>query len=355
MSRARPSATSTVRGLEQRLLRRVREVRLAAGATIAVAFSGGTDSLALLAALSRTQQRSGPALLAVHIDHALRVESAAEAMRAGALAATLDVPFRCLRLAGVVQRHPGVGVEEAARRERYLALAAVMEDERAALLAVGHQRDDHAETVLLHLLRGAGPAGIAGMTERSVLPVPWWPGAPEPIRALEIWRPLLGETPETLRHYVEGLGLVPVEDASNDDPVFRRNAVRHQVLPLLERLQPGATAALGRYANIAGEEDRLLASYAEAAWHRVWSDDALSASRLAEEPLALARRIIKRWLTDAIGAAPSADRVDAVLDLVRCKAGRRCVEVGACRVVWVEEGGVRIGVTNQAAELRPGH
>jgi tRNA(Ile)-lysidine synthase len=198
--------------------------------------------------------------------------------------------------------HPGVGVEEAARQERYRILFEAAVDHGAAAVATGHHREDQAETVLLHLLRGGGVHGAAGMAERSPAPIvlsntshqesttglgsePW------------LWRPLLTEAREGIEDYVRGLGLEPIEDPSNDDTTLRRNALRHDVLPLLERQFPGAATALARYAGLAAEDDRLLEEIADTAMAEIVDPGGrIVAASLLPHPLAIRRRLIRRWL-----------------------------------------------------------
>ena len=204
----------------------------------------------------------------VHVDHRLRASSAEEALGAASLADSLNLAFQVVAVSMTpTDVHPGVGVEEAARRERYRTLFAVAERCGARAVATAHHRGDQAETVLLHLLRGGGVHGAAGMAERSSSPVSG-PAPPHDI-SLEhldsepwLWRPLLNEPREVIEAYVAKLGLSPIEDPSNDDLTLRRNALRHEVLPVLESHVPGAEAALARYATLAAEDDRALAAIA---------------------------------------------------------------------------------------------
>ena len=319
-------------GLEQRLLRRWRSLGCPRGTTVVVGFSGGADSLALAAALGQIAAAGGARPFLVHVDHRLRDGSASEQHAAGALAAALALPFRGVRLRGDVRLiHPGVGVEEAARRERYAALAGVAAEFGGAPLALAHHEEDQAETVLLHLLRGAGLAGAVGMAERSALTVPWWDGGTQEhgVR-LDLWRPFLPEPRSVVRAYAAGLGLAPVDDPSNRDAAPRRNALRQEALPLLEAIAPGAAAALARFGRLAADDDAVLERVAATALARAATPDGgLRAVALGQEPRAVARRVVRRWLNDrARGSVPTADRVDAVLALAARGEGQRYVEIG---------------------------
>ena len=343
-------------GLEQRLLARARALACPAGSEILVGFSGGADSLALAAGLARIADKAGLQPRLAHVDHALRDISHEEQQQARRQAMTLNLPFHALRVGGHCrERHPGVGLEEAARRERYLALAGLVAERGAPLLALAHHATDQAETILLHLLRGAGLGGAAGMAERSTLPVPWWesPAARSPAQ-IEIWRPLLAESRHAVRHYaatLAPLGLSPIADPSNDDLTLRRNALRQRALPLLEQIAPGATAALARYGRLVVEDEAYLNAVALAELRLSGvPDDELAVAALARQPLALRRRIVRAWLRQRTGLpAISADRTEAVLGLVAAGEGGRRIEVGEGWVVTVRGGriGCHVGLDDE--------
>jgi tRNA(Ile)-lysidine synthase len=335
--RARSRARrQTPDGLEQRLLTRARDAGFTSQDRIVVGFSGGRDSLALAAALRWVQASLAVEPVLVHVDHRLRASSAEEAMRAASLADSLDLEFQIVAVSTPpTDTHPGVGVEEAARRERYRILFSVAERCGARAVATAHHRGDQAETVLLHLLRGSGVHGAAGMAERSPSPVPGTATLHDiSLEYLEIepwlWRPLLNEPRGVIETYVAKLGLTSIEDPSNDDPSLRRNALRHEVLPVLEAHFPGAEAALARYATLAAEDDRAL----EAIALRLLKEGVDPGGRLARAPLhrqpaAIQRRVIRRWLAESTGASMlSAERTDAVLLLAQSGRGGTALEIG---------------------------
>lgn len=223
-------------GIEQRLLRRLPEAGLDPGQTVVVGFSGGPDSLALALALARIGPLADVAPLACHVDHGVRPESAADAQRAKRLATRIGVPFIDHRLRDDDRAaHLGVGPEEMLRRGRYGALTRTAFGRSSHVLALAHHAEDQAETVLLHIGRGAGLRGAGAMQPVSVLPYPWWNGAEADLE-LVVWRPFLEERRVDLDDYVAQSGLKPVIDPSNGDPAYRRNGIRHQLLPLYESL-----------------------------------------------------------------------------------------------------------------------
>ena len=202
-----------------------------------VAFSGGPDSSTLLHALARASSTLDLALTAVHVDHGLRPASAGEARAAAAFAGALGIPLELHRV-----RPRGRG-EGAAREARYDLLEEVAARLGAKTIAVGHTADDQAETVLLHLVRGAGLEGLAAMAPREGLR----------------FRPLLGVWRRQVEAYCGRHGLNPVHDETNDLLEFARNRVRHELIPLLEqRFNPRARAALVRLAQTARDEHEVV-------------------------------------------------------------------------------------------------
>jgi tRNA(Ile)-lysidine synthase len=252
-----------------------------AGTGVTCAVSGGADSMALLA----LAVAAGCQATAVHVDHGLRPGSAAEAGVVRAAAQRLGAGFQAL----TVEVAPGPNLEARARAARYAALPP------DAL--TGHTADDQAETVLLNLVRGAGLDGLAGM-------------APErrPIRRLR--------RRET-RALCAALGLEPVADPSNDDPAFRRNRVRHELIPLLDAIaERDVTAVLARQADAARDEAAFLDELAAEL-------DPTDGKALAAAPVALARRAVRLWLRAAGGPErhpPDAAAVERVLAVARGEA-----------------------------------
>lgn len=223
------------------------------GGVLLVGVSGGADSLALLHALAKLRRRLRLTLVAATLDHGLRgAAGAADAAHAQSLAETWRVPV-VVGYSNVPQlaAHEKIGIEEAARTARYAFLAATAREHGAARVATGHHADDQAETVLMHLLRGAGIDGLAGMAPKSALP-----GAAD----LLLVRPLLGVTHADILAYCAAHHIDARTDASNTDTAFTRAWLRHEALPLLESRFPGAARALAGLAESAGRDSALLES-----------------------------------------------------------------------------------------------
>jgi tRNA(Ile)-lysidine synthase len=286
------------------------------GAAIAVAVSGGADSLALLHALRVLAGPRGWRLEVVTVDHGLRAGSAADAAFVVDHAKALGLGAHLATLtAAELDAERGAGPEGAARAARYRALRAVAEMAGCEAVATGHTLDDQAETVLLQLLRGAGPDGLAAMAVRD-----GW-----------LLRPLLGVRRAETRACCQALGLAWREDESNADQRLLRNAVRLRVLPLLEELRPGAARTLARAADLA-RQDRdwleplaaeAMAEVVAAAGDAVAGDAvALSARRLAELPPGLGRRVVRAACARAGCPPPSADVTDGILALAGATRAR---------------------------------
>jgi tRNA(Ile)-lysidine synthase len=231
---------------------------------------------------------------AIHVDHGLRPGSAFEADVVAEAARQFGAAFRAER----VEVLPGPNLEARARAARQSVLPPDA--------ATGHTADDQAETVLLNLMRGAGLDGLAGMR----------PGHTKPI---------LGLRRRETRGLCEAMELKPVEDPSNAEPGFRRNRVRHELLPLLGAVaERDVVPILARQAALLGEEAELLDRLAA-------EIDATDSRALAAAPPPLSRRAVRRLLGQDRDHPPSAAAVERVLAVAR-------QEMVACEV----EGGVRV-------------
>jgi len=238
---------------------------LPSGARIAVAYSGGLDSSVLLDAAVRVAGASR--CIALHVHHGLSANADAWAAHAEATAASLGVAFDALRVD--VPRDSGAGIEASARESRYAALDAMCERHGADVLWLAQHADDQAETVLLQLLRGAGIAGIAAMAPRY---------RPAAVRVERV-RPLLRLLRAQLERYAVQRGLVWIDDESNLDTRYARNALRIDVLPALAVHFPGFRDALGRAAQHAASAQRLLDDLAELDFAGAARDDGRALSR----------------------------------------------------------------------------
>lgn len=230
----RPEGSATLPSLADRFGAAWRELRCPPSwRTVLVGVSGGADSLALLHLLHDTRRTHGLGLVAGHVDHGIHPQSAEVSRRVVAACAQLRVPVVVGRL-GL-----GSGASETkARIARHAWLEATRRAEGADAIALAHHADDQVETILLRVLRGSGPAGLAGMSPRS----------------RRLVRPLLGFRRAELASWLHALGIVGWDDPANADPAHDRSWVRTCLLPLLEGRDPDAGArlrGLGRQAALA--------------------------------------------------------------------------------------------------------
>lgn len=297
-----------------------------------VACSGGADSVALALAVWAVvpaEQRSR--LMGATIDHGLQSGSADRAAATAELLTGIGYPEVVVCAVTV---EGGGGLEAAARRARYAALQTLVdgraaEGARCAVL-LAHTADDQAETVLLGLARGSGPRSIAGMLAWRA---PWG-------------RPLLGVSRADTESTCQAAGLQPWHDPHNDDPAFTRVRLRHEVLPLLDDvLGGGVRAALGRTASLMAQDlDALDQLAGELLRRATCSDGSLDVATLAEQPVALRARVLRRWALDG-GAGPlTFDHLARMVEQVSGSAGPRQVRI---------PGGVDVVRTGAVLRLRP--
>lgn len=204
------------------------------GERILVAVSGGPDSMALLDVVARL----GRDVIAHGVDHGLRPEAAGELDLAEAHATQVGVPFRRTR----VKVPKGGNLQARAREARWSALCRAATTDRATIVATAHHAEDRAETVLIRLLHGAGPRGLAVLPPRARPPI-------TTKSAVALVRPLLRAKKADIEAYLTRHGVPFVQDPSNADPRYLRSRVRHELMPLLVALSPGIVHHLGALAD----------------------------------------------------------------------------------------------------------
>jgi tRNA(Ile)-lysidine synthase len=290
---------------------------LASGARVAVAVSGGRDSVCLLHVL---RELAGPVGFCVagvaHLNHQLRGAASDEDEHfVAALAARLGLPFWSERAAVGSE---GGNLEEAARRARHRFFFRLIREGRADRVATGHTSSDQAETVLFRLLRGSGLSGLAGIL---------------PVTREGLIRPLIGVSREETGAYLRERGIPWREDASNADPRFARNRIRHDLLPSLERdWNPSIAAALANLGDLAAEEERWREPEIGRLARELLVADAggvdLNATLLAALPRAAARRLVREAVRRvAPGGLGSFDQIERILDLAAQPRGHGGLEL----------------------------
>jgi tRNA(Ile)-lysidine synthase len=299
--------------VHSRVLRTIRKHdMLPCGARVLVALSGGPDSVALLHIL-RTLEERGELVVAgaAHFNHQLRgAEADADEIFCRDLAAATGVPFITGRADVAARaRESGRSLEDAARQARYEFLNGAADSAGADAIAVGHSLDDQAETFLLRLIRGAGPAGLAGIRPR----------------AGRVVRPLLDISRAELRQYAAEHGLGFRDDSSNADVRIPRNRVRLELLPQLSQFSPAIAATLAREAALARADEEFLDRLAiESAASIVLVESGnvtVDVAALMALPPALASRVTRKAVAAAApGRFIGFQHIDDLLELARSGA-----------------------------------
>lgn len=292
---------------------------------IAVAFSGGADSTALVVGCAALWPGH---VHAIHIHHGLQAAADGFERQCRDVCERLGVRLHVVRVqAG---HAAGESPEDAARRARYRALAGCAATNALHAVWLAHQADDQAETLLLALSRGAGLPGLAAMPARFER------------HGMRFERPLLEVAGGELREWLRAQGIAWVEDPSNADTGLTRNRIRHQVLPALESAFPQFRDTFARSARHAAQAQLLLDEVAAADLAAMDGAPAIEAlQRLSRERQA---NLLRHWLRSAHGQAASTAQLEELLDQVRdcrtrghairLKAGGGFVERQGTRLAW---------------------
>jgi tRNA(Ile)-lysidine synthase len=292
------------------------------GGHVGVALSGGRDSVALLDAALAVAEDVRCSVSAFHIGHGLSPNADIWSRFCGELCATRGVPFASRNVH--VVRAARISVEAAARAARYDALAALAHEHGAAAVLLGHHADDQAETMLLQLLRGAGPRGLAAMPRSRVeCDIRWL-------------RPFLALPRAAIDRYATQRALHYIEDESNADPRYRRNALRTTVVPALRALAPGYPGVLGRAAEHQAEAAALLDELAELDARVAYDGASLDCAVLRALDPPRARNLLRWFLRRRGLRAPSATRLADML--------RQLVTAGRDARTDIAHAGAKIGV-----------
>lgn len=263
---------------------------------IALALSGGLDSMVLLHVAHAWARAQGVSLFAFHVHHGLSPNADAWRAHCAAACAALGVAFDARDVS--VEKGKS-GIEAAARKARYAALGAMCRAHGAGLLLTAHHLDDQAETVLLQLLRGAGPAGLSGMDAANRAPTLLGDDT------LVMARPLLQVARQDLEAFAREAGIAWVEDESNSDPRYARNALRHTVMPALAHAFPGFQQRVARSSLHAQSALRVLTDVAEQDLHACLDGDAVDLARLRALSPDRINNVLRHWFAVRRLAMPS--------------------------------------------------
>jgi len=293
------------------------------GETVVAAVSGGPDSVCMLHVLMALRQELSFSIHVAHLDHGLRgAESAADASYVADLARKWALPLTVERHeVNAYQATHRLSPEEAAREVRYRFLGRVAREVGADRVAVGHTRDDHIETALMHLIRGSGTRGLRGLSPHNQLSIAG--------SQVTIVRPLLEVTREETADYCHSRSLQPRTDASNLSLSPLRNRIRQQLIPLLEQYNPRVAEALCRTARIAAEDFAFLETEANRVWREVAQEEtnafSISKKRFLELPVALQRHLLRMAMEKLLGTLKDIEstHIEKVIQALDKSAGKR--------------------------------
>ena len=307
--------------------------RTSAPPQLAIALSGGLDSVVLLDSICRLHQTQAKKstksegnevatqrIFAFHIHHGLQKAADEWLLFCEALAKKYKIGFD-FRLLHIDTKSISGNIEARARSARYEALTELCTYHGIEDLLLAHHQNDQAETVLLQLLRGAGVAGLSSMPESRALAT-----STEKASSITLWRPLLRLSREELEAYAREHKLKWIEDPSNRSSKYRRNAIRKSVLPTLESIQPGATANLARSADMLAQAQQLLDRLAQQDGKKIHNT---KTNTLSMQPLlalntgdpAAANNVLRYWLKAAGLTMPSYERLQSWwLDLQQARS-----------------------------------
>ncbi|MBU3566899.1 tRNA lysidine(34) synthetase TilS [Polynucleobacter alcilacus] len=273
------------------------------GKRIAVALSGGLDSVVLLDTVCKAQAKNkNTEVWAFHIHHGLQKPADEWLMFCEKLAKKYKIHFDFRLLHFSTQEN----IEARARTARYEALADLCNEYGIEDLLLAHHQNDQAETVLLQLLRGSGVAGLAGMPKNRELATQ--------DHQITLWRPLLEQTRKELEAYAQANKLQWIEDPSNRNSKYRRNAIRQKILPALEQIQPEAIVNMARSATLLGEAQALLDRLALLDGKTIFVKENIQLKPLlglAKKDMPAANNVLRYWLKTRGLGMPSQERLAA--------------------------------------------
>lgn len=274
-------------------------------ANVAVALSGGADSVSLLRVLSESANALGITVCACHLNHGLRgEESDRDEQFCKSLCEKMQIPIYTKRIDVTAQQNKHEGIENAARRARY-AFFREIHERTGAVIATAHTASDNAETVLLNLARGTGLRGLCGIPPRREF----------------IIRPMLNVTRNDVERYLESLGQDFVTDCTNLCADYTRNKIRINVTPRLEEINPAFERTVARMCGAAREDCEFLEELAERALAEAKSGRGYDAMKIHALPEAVKSRVVRKILENG-GIEPSALRINTAKSLLERRSAR---------------------------------
>ncbi len=264
-----------------------------------VAYSGGVDSCVLLYALSQIKEKINQEIIAVHVNHSLSKNADKWEKHCLSVCNSLDINYKSINID--VSNREGKSSEAWARELRYKALEDLLQDDD--LLLTAHHQDDQAETILLQLLRGSGPEGLAGMPIIRPFGCGW------------LARPFLSFTREQLVTYAEREQLKWIEDESNYNTMYDRNYIRKNIFPVIKERWPAAARTLSRAASHQADVIELLKDIAEADLNEVYDPDTeiLEIDKFNKLSISRKKNVLRAWLRRLNLPIPNTDITENII------------------------------------------
>ncbi len=278
------------------------------GDRVVVACSGGADSMCLLSLMMEKQKDTDFELVVLHVNHNIRDEEADRDEKfVRDFCEKNKIKFVCKTVKALeYAKKFNKSIEQGARELRYDAFAKVLEEENANKIAVAHHKDDQAETILMHILRGSSIKGASGMASVSG----------------NIIRPLLEFSRKDIEEYNKHHGVLSVEDSTNSDVNYRRNFLRHQVLPEIEKIYPGAINALCEFAKRCKVDDDFIESQVPEKFIVSGKNEVKILQEADEKADAVKMRLVKKAFEKlGIFADIEQKHMKAVCELFKMKSG----------------------------------
>ncbi|MBE6660705.1 MAG: tRNA lysidine(34) synthetase TilS [Ruminococcaceae bacterium] len=297
--------------------------------------SGGADSRLLLHLLAKECKESGAPLHLAHVHHGIRgAEADRDEQFCRALADEYGLPIFVLHAdVPSLARERGESIETVARAVRYGFFADVMAKNHISLLVTAHHADDNLETVLLHLARGCGLAGLGGISPARAF---------ERLEGAMIVRPLLACSKADILKACDELGLAYVTDSTNADTAYARNLVRAQVLPALSKIADHPEQQVLRTCQTMREDEAFLCELAKEFLSRELRDGAIRRSALSNTHVAVAKRALRLWVHSLCGHLPEACHIDALMALCQTDATAKQVHLPSSIIATAERDVLRL-------------
>ncbi len=287
------------------------------GEQVVVGVSGGADSVCLLLLLNEVKSEYGLLISAVHINHGIRGgEADRDEDFVRRLCGRLGIECRVFR-ENIPQyaRENGLTEEEAGRKVRYIRFAEVCRQVNSVKLAVAHNADDHAETVLFNIIRGSSLSGLCGIRPVSTL---------EGENGISVIRPLLDITKKEITKYLISIGEQWCEDSTNSEEGYSRNYIRNTLMPAMEKMRGGVSEHIRLLSCEAREAEDFIRAEAERLYLRACSGDRLDIGICESAPAAVKKELIYRFITEKAGHKKDIHRIHVlnVLELLKNQVGK---------------------------------